>query len=86
MMPFCMKCGEKIPKGASFCPSCGNPVYPAVVGKRQLFRKVHATLIILLLIISLTATSFLAYKVIVSFDAVTVVERIIDGDTFDHHY
>ena len=25
-MPYCMKCGEKIPEDAAFCPNCGTPV------------------------------------------------------------
>ncbi len=25
-MPYCARCGEKLPEGASFCPRCGSPV------------------------------------------------------------
>jgi len=25
-MPYCVKCGEKIPEDAAFCPNCGTPV------------------------------------------------------------
>ena len=25
-MPYCVKCGEKIPEDAAFCPNCGAPV------------------------------------------------------------
>ena len=25
-MPYCVKCGEKIPEEAAFCPNCGTPV------------------------------------------------------------
>lgn len=30
-MPFCIKCGDEIPAGAAFCPSCGAPVTVVVV-------------------------------------------------------
>jgi predicted amidophosphoribosyltransferase len=58
-MPFCIKCGEKIPEEASFCPNCGTPVYPAVVvrkGQLGTMLRLHTILVILLLIISFTAT------------------------------
>ena len=25
-MPYCIKCGKKIPEDAAFCPNCGTPV------------------------------------------------------------
>jgi uncharacterized RDD family membrane protein YckC len=25
-MPYCVRCGEKIPEDAAFCPNCGSPV------------------------------------------------------------
>lgn len=27
-MPFCRKCGAKLPEGASYCPNCGTTVLP----------------------------------------------------------
>ena len=29
-MSFCIKCGNKLPDDASFCPNCGSPVTPKV--------------------------------------------------------
>gem|GEM_PF-3826979 len=32
-LPYCMRCGEKLPHEARFCPSCGAPVKPIIEKK-----------------------------------------------------
>lgn len=35
-MPFCLKCGKKVPEDATFCPSCGYNLKPTTP---SLFKK-----------------------------------------------
>ncbi|MDH5769701.1 MAG: HEAT repeat domain-containing protein [Candidatus Bathyarchaeota archaeon] len=38
-MPFCIKCSQEIPVGASFCPNCGATVSPKVTVSRSIQEK-----------------------------------------------
>lgn len=34
-MPFCVKCGHKLPDGTAFCPNCGAPATPSEITSEE---------------------------------------------------
>ena len=42
-LPFCIKCGQEVPVGATFCPNCGAQVTPSVAPTVEHARLKHYT-------------------------------------------
>ena len=57
-MTFCIKCGKEIPKGAEYCPNCGEQISTSVESEKSDYTGIGSVLILIGGIIAIISSIF----------------------------